>query len=187
MIKFDIVEERPEDAALIPDLLDRTFGPERTGKTVYRLREGIDAIPGLCFSAIDEAGRLLASLRFWPVRIDDRPAILLGPLAVEPELQGRGVGRALVRHALSEAKRQGHDICIVVGEPAYYAPYGFHSATPAGLVLPGPVDPPRFQVLDLTPGALDGVQGLIRRDETASRPGANRSPAQKSLARKSLA
>jgi predicted N-acetyltransferase YhbS len=165
MLHFQIVEERPQDATLIPDLLDRTFGADRTGRTVYRLREGVGPVPGLCFSAIDDEGRLLASLRFWPVCIEGRPAILLGPLAVEPELQGRGVGRALVRYGLSEAKRQDHDICVVVGEPAYYAPYGFRSATAAGLVLPGPVDPPRFQVLDLTPGALEGVKGLIGRAE----------------------
>jgi predicted N-acetyltransferase YhbS len=168
MIEFHIVAERPQDAAIIPDLLDRTFGVERTGKTVYRLREGVDPVDELCFSAVGGDGRLLASLRFWPIRIEGAPAILLGPLAVEPSLQGRGVGRALVRHGLSQAKRRGDDICVVVGEPAYYAPYGFRPATPAGLVLPGPVDPPRFQVLELTPGALEGVKGLIRRAEIGS-------------------
>jgi len=171
MIEFHIVPERPQDAAEIPDLLDRTFGHDRHGKTVYRLREGVEPVSALCFSAVGADGRLLASLRFWPISIEGTPAILLGPLAVEPSLQGRGVGRALVRQALSEAKRLGHRICVVVGEPAYYAPYGFGPATAQGLVLPGPVDPPRFQAMELAPGALEGVRGLIGRAPAGAQAG----------------
>ena len=158
---FQIVPERPQDAALNEPLLDRTFGPQRTQKTVYRLREGVQPLPKLCFSAIDEDGGLLASLRFWPILIETVPAILLGPLAVEPALQGRGVGRALLRHGLREATLLGHRLCVVVGEADYYAPYGFVSATAARLVLPGPVDLKRFLVAELAPAALDGVSGLI--------------------------
>ncbi len=163
MIDFEIHPERPEDAAQIPDLLDRTFGPDRHRKTVYRLREGIEPEPRLCFSAVDPGGRLLASLRFWPIATGETPAVLLGPLAVEPALQGRGVGRALVHHGLSEVRRLGYGLCVVVGEPAYYGPYGFINAPAAGLILPGPVDPPRFQVLELKPGALERGRGLIGR------------------------
>ncbi|MDX1709837.1 MAG: N-acetyltransferase [Rhodovibrionaceae bacterium] len=170
MIEFHIVQERPEDAALLPGLLDRTFGRDRHVKTVYRLREGVEPVSALCFSAVGADSRLLASLRFWPVSIAGEAAILLGPLAVEPSLQGRGIGRALVRHGLGEAKTLGYRICIVVGEPAYYAPYGFRPATPEGLFLPGPVDPPRFQVMELSPGALEGVKGLIGRAPADSRP-----------------
>lgn len=165
---FDILPERPQDAPLIDPLLERTFGPERKARTVYRLREGIAPLPGLCFSAVDETGALLASLRFWPVLIETAPAILLGPLAVEPLLQGRGLGRALLSHGLLEARRLGHRLCVVVGEPAYYEPYGFRPAVPAGLILPGPVEPRRFQVAELAAGALEGVSGLIARDEVAT-------------------
>ena len=109
--------------------------------------------------------RMLACLRFWPILVAGVPAILLGPLAVEPSLQGRGIGRALVAHGLVEARRHGHGICVVVGEPAYYEPYGFANAPGRGLSLPGPVDPRRFQVAALAPGALDGVAGMIGRAE----------------------
>ena len=160
---FTIVAEQPHHDALIDPLLDRAFGPERHAKTVYRLRQAIAPVPDLCFSAIDGKGVLLASLRFWPVQIDQVPAILLGPLAVEPMLQGRGIGRALVVYGLAEARRVGKRLCIVVGEPEYYGPYGFIPAAPAGLILPGPVEPRRFQVLELISGALDGVRGLIDR------------------------
>ena len=165
---FDILPERPQDAFLIDPLLERTFGPERQARTVYRLREGIAPLPDLSFAAVDETGALLASLRFWPILIEATPAILLGPLAVEPLLQGRGLGRALLSHGLLEARRLGHRLCVVVGEPAYYEPYGFRPAVPAGLILPGPVEPRRFQVAELAAGALDGVSGLIARDEVTT-------------------
>ena len=119
---YQILPQRADDEALLEPLLDRTFGQDRHGKTVYRLREGIAPIPELSFSAVHEDGSLLASLRFWPIRIEETPAILLGPLAVEPPLQGQGIGKALVRHGLTEARKQGHRICVVVGAPEYYGP-----------------------------------------------------------------
>ncbi|WP_282607630.1 GNAT family N-acetyltransferase [Pelagibius sp. Alg239-R121] len=148
---------------MIEDLLDRTFGSERQEKTVYRLREGLPAVEGLSFIAEGGQGELIASLRFWAVSISGEPAILLGPLAVEPRYQGQGMGRALVAWGLKAAKQQGHRLCLVVGEPAYYAPYGFIPACPNGLILPGPVDPERFQVLELVAGAIEGIRGVIER------------------------
>lgn len=165
MIHFHILQERPEDAVSIEPLLDASFGDDRQQKTVYRLREGIAPLPDLCFVATDDDGRMLASLRFWPILIEDGPAILLGPLAVDPKMRGCGIGRALVRHGLDTALRRGDRMCVVVGEPEYYGPFGFMPATPAGLVLPGPVEPRRFQVLDLVPGASETTRGLIQRDE----------------------
>lgn len=158
---FEIVNERAHDAALIDPLLDRTFGPDRRAKTVYRLRQGRPPLAALSFVAVDPDGGLLGCLRFWPIRISRTPAILLGPLAVEPALQGRGIGRALVGHGLAQARRQDRGICLVVGEPAYYAPYGFAAAPAAGPVLPGPVEPRRFLAAALIPDALDGVSGPV--------------------------
>ncbi len=182
-MNFQIRPERPQDAPQIDPLLDRTFGPDRTARTVYRLREGLAPLDGLRFVAIANEvrmgdARMLACLRFWPILVAGVPAILLGPLAVEPALQGRGIGRALVAHGLAEARRHGHGICVVVGEPAYYEPYGFANAHHRGLSLPGPVDPRRFQVAALAPGALDGVAGMIdRAGATAPAVGARRDAA----------
>jgi predicted N-acetyltransferase YhbS len=163
---FTIVPERPEDAALIGPLLDRTFGFDRTAKTVYRLRQPEAAVPALSFAAVSSDGSLFGSLRFWRVTVGrEHRIVLLGPLAVEPALQGIGIGRSLVRHGLAAARTRGERICLVVGDPAYYRPFGFTSAGAAGFILPGPVEPERFQVLELVAGALAAASGLIHRYE----------------------
>ncbi len=171
IMNFNIVRERRQDAALIEPLLDRTFGFDRHRKTVYRLRAGVAPVDKLRFVALASDSGLLGSLRFWPVRIGAAHGILLGPLAVEPALQGAGIGRGLVGHGLARAKRVGARLCVVVGEPAYYAPFGFRNAGGAGLILPGPVAPERFQVLEIAPNALAGVSGLIGKAEDDGAPG----------------
>ncbi len=170
-MKFKILHERPGDDPLIEPLLDRCFGFDRHHKTVYRLREGIAPIGKLSFVGLAPDGGLLGSLRFWPIRIGATPAILLGPLAVEPALQGAGIGRGLLRHGLTRAKRLGTRICVVVGAPDYYAPFGFENAAGRGLILPGPVEAERFQVREISPGALAGITGLIGRAEEDGAPG----------------
>jgi predicted N-acetyltransferase YhbS len=162
-MSYQIIVERPDDAALIEPLHDRTFGIGRYRKTVYRLREGLPPLPQLCLVAVHGDGGLLASIRYWPIAIETTPAILLGPLSVEPALQGRGMGKALVRESLNLARRLGHRICVVVGEPDYYRPYGFRPASSYGLIMPGPVEPERFQALELAPGALETLHGCIGR------------------------
>ncbi|WP_119168959.1 GNAT family N-acetyltransferase [Algihabitans albus] len=174
-MSYEIQQATPADDAQIEALLDRTFGYDRKQRTSYRLRDGIAPLPRLSFVARHADGGLLASIRYWPIRIARTPAILLGPLAVEPALQGQGYGKALVRHSLSEAKRQGHRLCVVIGAPGYYEPFGFVSAPAAGLVMPGPVAPERFQVLALRAGALAGLHGVLGRTDAAD-PESDRAP-----------
>ena len=171
-MSVEIVPEKPEHAVLIDPLLDRTFGITRRQRTTYRLRDGVAPIPALCFASVDDEGSFLGSLRFWPLFVGGRDAILLGPLAVDPMLQGQGIGKALVAHGLAAAAALGHRICVVVGPPAYYRPFGFINASAAGLIMPGPVEPARFQVMELVPGALEGLHGVLQKAEDAESPGA---------------
>src|SRR5262245_63015060 len=100
---WDIRAEREGDARAIDALVDRCFGPGRYAKTAYRLREGVAPEPKLSFVAIGD-GVLLGSVRFWPIVIGSRSSLLLGPLAVEPELRGKGIGIALMQRGIEEAR-----------------------------------------------------------------------------------
>lgn len=168
---FPILPERPGDAAQIDTLLDMTFGSERSTKTVYRLREGVPHLKPLAFVVRDAEGALLGSIRYWPVAVgeDAVPAVMLGPVAVHPDYQGQGIGRALIRHSLYAATRQGHRICILVGDKPYYEPFGFRNAADRGLEMPGWVERERFQIMELTAGALDGVSGMVAKAKPARR------------------
>ena len=86
---------------------------------------------------------------------------MLGPIAVEPHLQGTGLGAALMRHSLKQARRLGHRLVILVGDEPYYAPFGFSPVPDGRLTLPGPVDPARLLYSELTPGAFDNIGGLV--------------------------
>lgn len=157
-IQFELRLERPEDAAAIEAINVQAFGPGRFAKAAYRLREGIAHDPALSFVAI--AGTLpIGTVRLTPIRIGERPALLLGPLAVLPDWSGRGAGRALVRRALDAARIAGHAVVLLVGDESYYGPLGFSRLAPNAVTLPGPVDPARVLVAGLAPAALDGLAG----------------------------
>lgn len=160
-----MVTIRPEisaDTAPREALLDRAFGKTRHRKTSERLREGRLPSQGLAFTAVNEKGKLIGTLRLWDVIAGSGgPALLLGPLAVDCKAQKRGIGAALMRHAIAEAARLGHGAIILVGDQAYYSRFGFEVGKTADLHLPGPVERHRFLGLELAPGALDGAEGLV--------------------------
>src|SRR5579862_1041297 len=104
-----ILSESADDAEAIERLNERTFGPGRYAKTAYRIREGVEHLLELSFTA--RVGTLLVgSIRLSPVRIGTAPALLLGPLTVEPPFRDRGIGKALMARALDEARRKGHKL-----------------------------------------------------------------------------
>jgi len=159
---IQIRTETAADVAARERLLDRAFGKARRRKTSERLREGRLPSEGLAFTAIDEKGKLVGTLRMWDVVAGSAgPALLLGPLAVDCKVQGRGIGADLMRHAIAEAKLRGHSAIILVGDAPYYARFGFSGSLVADLHLPGPVERARFLGLELSPNALDGAEGLV--------------------------
>ena len=161
---WDIRAEQQADRRAIEALVDRCFGPGRYAKTAYRLREGVEPDPRLSFVAVKSAdGVLLGSVRFWPVAIGGEPSLLLGPLAVEPELRGKGIGISLMQRGIEQAKALGFATMVLVGDEPYYARVGF-SKLPRGRVhMPGPVDPERLLGLALKNGALDALSGNVKR------------------------
>ena len=166
-LDLTILPETAGDALAIERLHERTFGPGRYARSAYRIREGRGHLLELSFTA--RIGTLLVgSVQLTPVCIGETPALLLGPLTVEPPFRERGVGSALIDRALKEAKAKAHRLVVLVGDEPYYAKSGFKRIEKGQVKMPGPVDPARLLVAELAPGAFEGVSGPIRPDWTAA-------------------
>ena len=162
-LSLTILAETADDAVPIDRLHERTFGPGRMAKTAYRIREGAEHRLELSFTA--RIGTLLVgSVRLTPVQIGETPALLLGPLTVEPPFRSRGVGRALLDRALKDAKTKGHRLVLLVGDEAYYSRVGFKMIPKGRVKMPGPVDYSRLLMVELIDGAFADVSGAIRPD-----------------------
>ena len=163
MTDITIMAETADDVAAIERLHERTFGPGRYAKIAYRIRE--DVTHSLELSFVARIGTLMVgSVRLSPVRIGEAPALLLGPLTVEPPFRERGIGQALLERALAEAKQQGHRLVVLVGDEPYYGKVGFKKIPKGQVTMPGPVDPARMLVAELADGAFNGVSGTIAPD-----------------------
>nr|WP_051375878.1 N-acetyltransferase [Aliihoeflea sp. 2WW] len=114
---------------------------------------GASAIPSPLWGGIKGGGGLAPSR---PMK-----ALLLGPLAVDPGAKSGGIGSALMRHAIDEAKRLGHGAILLVGDAAYYERFGFSAQKTGELATPGPYERHRLLGLELAEGALDGARGTL--------------------------
>ncbi len=160
-LPFTLEPETPGDEEAILRLNERVFGPGRFARTAYRVRE--QAPPDLELSFVARVGPLLVGANaMTPIFIGESPALLLGPLIVEPVFRSRGIGEALVNASLEAARARGARLVILVGDEPYYGRMGFRPTPPGRIGLPGPVDPARLMHCELAPGALDSVKGKVR-------------------------
>jgi predicted N-acetyltransferase YhbS len=152
-----IRNEEPKDATEIAALVERAFGPGRYAKAAERLREG--NTPQARLSFVAQVGeRLAGSVRLWSIKVGGRPATFLGPIAVEADQRGGGLGRELVERACEAARRAGCEAVLLVGDMAWFEQSGFQIAPK--VTMPGPVDPRRVLVKELVPGAAERLEGL---------------------------
>ena len=157
---FAIRSERASDVVAREALLDACFGANRHQRTCQRLRDGRAPAEGLALSAVRQ-GRLVGTVRLWHVSAGGVPALVLGPLAVDPSCRELGLGAALMNQALATAKARGHGAVILLGDAPYYARFGFTARKTGELSLPGPFERERLLGLELREGALDGAWGMI--------------------------
>ena len=154
------------DPALIEALLDRAFEPERRIRTAYLLRAGLDWLPPLSFAALD-GEQLVGTIQCWPVALTDpqgkpHPLIMVGPVAVLPQAQGGGFGKALMTASLAALSPQAPLPQVMIGDPEYYGRFfGFSAEHTGGWRLPGPWDPRRLLARCDNPAVLPnaGVLG----------------------------
>jgi predicted N-acetyltransferase YhbS len=165
---FTILTEKPEDADAIERLHERTFGPGRYARTAYRIRERMGHRLELSYTA--RIGTLLVgSVRLTSVCVGDTPALLLGPLTIEPPFRDKGIGKAMMERALKDARDKGHKLVVLVGDEPYYGRVGFKRVPRGTITMPGPADPARILAVELIEGALAGVSGIVRPDWDAKK------------------
>ncbi len=155
-----IAPEAPADADEAQALVERVFGPGRYAKSAERLREGNHFLPELSFVA-RESGRMVGTVRLWPVRVGGADALLLGPIAVDPGARRRGLGATLSAQACEAAAAAGHARVVLVGDLGFFERIGFEALGPGRIRMPGPADPRRILVRALRPGAWEGVEGEV--------------------------
>jgi predicted N-acetyltransferase YhbS len=148
----DISVQTDQDLPAIEALMAEAFGPQRHERSVWALRPG-PPVQSLCL-VIRDGMTIVGSLRFWEVMLGSQIILLLGPLAVRPELRGRGFGRKLISAALDRATAGDWPLVLVSGEVDYYPRFGFVPAAPYGLDWPGFIEPERLQFYELQTGAL---------------------------------
>lgn len=158
------------DPVLVDQLLDRAFEPDRHKRTAYRIREGMDWLPGLSFAALDADEMLVGTIQCWPVALTDpagraHPMIMVGPVAVVPEAQGTGYGKALMTAALAALNPKAALPQVMIGDPDYYGRFwGFTNQWTSGWSAPGPFERHRLLVRTDNPAVLprEGMLGPWR-------------------------
>lgn len=162
-----IREEKPEDIEEIRKLNEKTFmqafGQAPEASLVDRLRENCLNILSLVAAQDDQ---VVGHIVFSPVKIEgDRTldGMGLGPMAVLPEFQHRGIGSRLVQAGIEILKNQGSPFIIVVGHPEYYPRFGFELASHSGIRSQWEGVPDEaFMILILNENALSDIHGVAR-------------------------
>ncbi|TNE33252.1 MAG: N-acetyltransferase [Alphaproteobacteria bacterium] len=156
------------EAEMIEQVLDRAFGPDRFARTAYRIRDGVAWLEGLSFAALDDEDLLVGTIQVWPVALTDpegraHPLLMVGPVAVLPEHQGEGYGKALMLAALEAVDSAGDEILpqVLIGDPDYYGRFfGFSAQHTLGWHCPGPNDPARLLARCPNPAVLPS-EGML--------------------------
>lgn len=124
--------ETPADRDAIESILRAAFaGHPHSQQTEHLIVNELRRAGGLAISLVAETrGEVVGHIAFSTVAIGGRECgwYALGPLAVRPEHQRRGIGRALVEEGLRALRALGARGCLLVGEPAYYTRFGFAHA-----------------------------------------------------------
>ena len=164
---FLIDRENPSDVVARERLLDRAMGPARKKKSSEVIRRNRLPAEGLALVARDPSGHVIGTVRLWHVDAgitpegNTVPALLLGPLAVDADHEGKGIGGALMRAAILEARKRGHGAILLVGDAPYYERFGFSVDRTRTLMMPGPFDRERFLAIELKDGWLEGAAGIL--------------------------
>lgn len=164
----------PVPPADIEALLDAAFGPDRHGRVAYRLRAGATAIPALSFAAHDAHGQLVGTLQSWPVALATPGGarvelVMVGPVAVLPDHQGKGIGKALMDALVAAADAGAADAMMMIGDPEYYGRFfGFTADATGGWRIDGPYEQRRLLARLRRPLPAEGELVALRPPQSSA-------------------
>jgi predicted N-acetyltransferase YhbS len=149
-------------------LLDDAFGIDRHQRTAYLLRQGMPVIGHLSFGIVEDQ-QCIGSIQCWPIAANATPILLVGPVAVAPAWQNRGLGHQLMNATLA-AIRPDDPPMVMIGDPEYYGRFwGFSAENTSGWHVPGAIEQRRLLMRANTNVALP-VAGSLgpRRQQRAA-------------------
>ncbi len=160
--RIEVRRERHGDQAAVRRVEVEAFGRSNEADVVDLLRrncpEGVSLVAKV-------SGEIVGHILFEPAGIEGDHGTLigvgLGPLAVLPAWQRRGVGSALVRAGIDEMRAAGHPFIIIIGHPWYYPRFGFTSPAPYG-VRYEPDHGEAFMILVFDEAAVRAHPGVAR-------------------------
>ncbi|MGB7053640.1 MAG: N-acetyltransferase [Acidimicrobiales bacterium] len=155
------------DHPAILGLVRRSFAgdghdPEEEVDIVRRTWSSSATPDGLELVATDDGNRVVGHVLPALGELDGRPAMAIAPLCVEPDRQGRGVGSTLMQEALRRIEASGRPFVLLLGNPAYYARFGFEAAASHGIHY-SPVGPDNPHFMVRTFGAKGRIEGGLFR------------------------
>ena len=158
-----IRQEASGDASAIRHANEQAFGrPEEADLVDALCRRGVFTLSLVALLADQVVGHIL----FTPLTIESGDssfeAVGLGPMAVLPVYQRRGIGSKLVQVGLAECRRAGHEIVVVLGHPEYYPRFGFSPAKPLDIQYEQDAPDGVFMLTEPRKGALAGRSGIVR-------------------------
>lgn len=162
-----IITVRPEQQADIDDIYELNklaFGQDNEARLVDLLRSAPGYVPGLSLVATAE-NELLGHILFSKIFVVSGDAryetLALAPMSVNPRYQKRGVGARLITQGLENARDMGFGSVIVLGHEHYYPKFGFLPASKWGIRAPIDVPDEVFMAIELIPGSLKNVSGIV--------------------------
>lgn len=160
---FEVRQEIPSEFSSIRKVNDAAFETSAEATLVDALREaGVDPFISLIAST---EGTVVGHILFTPAQVvgdTSREVGALGPMAVLPEFQRRGVGSQLVHAGLEACRSRGWEAVVVLGHPEFYPRFGFKPMHEFGLTCEFEAPPEVLMALELQPGALGGHNGEVR-------------------------
>lgn len=149
---------------LVEQLLDAAFGSDRRQRTAYKIRQGTDWLDALSFAVLDDENYMAGIIQVWPVALTDKenrrfPLLMVGPVAVMPNLQRAGYGKGLMTAslgAIDAPARQGGTVLpqVMIGDEEYYGRWGFSPRHTLHWQCPGPWQPERLLLRTDNPAVL---------------------------------